>query len=214
MAFFNFFAKKNKPKCYAVLKKLQHETEYKEKILVRLEALEKISNATHNRQKEMVIQLEDLDASINGDTQGNIEPLMSVADIVYDFYCYSKRDESLSLQARMMWQSTTAALKKAGIEVLEPTGETFSYVLHVAHATVSEPGIPHECITETLKCGYVFGDKILRRATVIVNKYELERVDSDEMRLFSQNKALSNEPQIIADPQINPPTGADWEVIQ
>ena len=170
MAMFGFFAKKNKPKCEILRKKLQAEAAHRKTVLERFEGLEKIANAIDNRQKEMVIQLDELDATINEDSWMHFESLMSLADIIYDFFCYSKKDEAIDAQARMMWQSTTSALKKVGIEVLLPTGETFNYLLHMAHSTTSEPGIPNEIVSETLKCGYVFGDRILRRATVIVNR--------------------------------------------
>ena len=170
MAIFDFFTKKRIPVCDALQKKMQADEEHQKKIMERLGGLEKIANAIDNRQKEMIIQLEELDASINVNSDGHLEQLMALSDIIYDFFCYSRKDATIATQARMMWQGTISALKKAGMEVLEPTGDTFNYILHIAHGTTSEPDIPHECISETLKCGYVFGDRILRRATVIVNK--------------------------------------------
>ena len=170
MALLNFLTKKSKPVCVVLQKKLQADAEHRKKISGQLAALEKIAASIDNRQKEMVIQLEELDAFINEDSDGHFEPLMALSDIIYDLFCYSKKDANIAAQAQMMWQGATAALKKAGIEVLAPTGETFSYCLHVAHGTTSEPDIGHDCISETLKCGYVFGDRILRRAIVMVNR--------------------------------------------
>ena len=170
MAILNFFTKKSKPGCVALHKKLQADAEHRKKISEQLAALEKIATTLDHRQKEMIIQLEELDAFISEGSEGHFEPLMALSDIIFDFYCYSKKDANIAAQARMMWQGAAAALKKAGIEVLAPTGENFSYCLHIAHGTTSEPDIGHECISETLKCGYVFGDKILRRATVMVNR--------------------------------------------
>ena len=178
LAIFGFFAKKNNPECEVLQKKLQDAAEHSSKVLEHLNCLEKIAITIDNRQKEMVIQLDELDAVVNEDPQKQFEPLMALSDIIYDFFCYSKKDEAIIDQARMMWQGTTSALKKVGMEVVDPTGETFNYILHIAHSTTSEPDIPHECISETLKCGYVYGDKILRRATVIVNK-RMEEVHND-----------------------------------
>ena len=118
----------------------------------------------------MVIQMDELDASINSDSRAHAEQLMALSDIIYDFLCYTKQDAMNAAQANMMWQGSKASLKKADIEVLEPTGEAFNTLLHIAYDTTQKPDIPHERISETLKCGYFSGNRILRRATVIVNK--------------------------------------------
>ena len=170
MAILNFFAKKRKPVCDALQKKIHLDEEHQKKVLERLDGLEKIAKTIDNRQKEIVIQMEELDASINVNSDGHLEQLMALSDIIYDLFCYSKKDEAIAEQAKMMWQGSALALNKAGLEVLEPTGETFNYLFHIAHGTTSWPEFPHEHVSETLKCGYVFGDRILRRATVIVNK--------------------------------------------
>ena len=170
LAILDFFAKICGRRRVVLQEKLQAEEEHRKKVLKHLEGLEKIAIAIDNRQKEMVIQLEELDASVNEGSGGHFEPLMTLSDIIYDFFCYSKKDAAIAEQARMMWHGTTQSLKKAGLEVLEPTGETFNHCLHVAHGIISDPGTPHETVSETLKCGYVFGDRILRRATVVVNK--------------------------------------------
>ena len=170
MAIFDFFKKRGSSGSDAKQNKICADEEHRKKVLERLDGLEKTAMAIDNRQKEMILQLEELDASINGDSKVHFEQLMTLSDIIYDFFCYSKKDEAIAAQAKMMWQGTTAALKKAGIEVVEPTGKTFSFSLHIAHDTTSRPDIPHEWISETLKCGYVFGERILRRATVVVNK--------------------------------------------
>ena len=170
MAIFDFFSKRSKPEGGILQKKIQADEEFFKKFLERFDSLEKIALAVDNRQKEMIIQLEELDASINEDTKGHLEQLMSLSDIIYDFFSYSKKDESIAEQAKMMWLSSKAVLMKAGIEVLEPTCETFNHLLHIAHDTTSQLDIPDEYVYETLKCGYVFGEQILRRATVVVNK--------------------------------------------
>ena len=170
MAIFDFFTKRRRPEYEVLQKKIQTDEEVYKNFLARFDSLEKIALAINNRQKEMIIQLEELDASINGGSEGHFEQLIALSDIIYDFVIYSMKDESIAEQAKMMWLGSTAALKKAGIEVLEPTGETFNYLLHIIHGTTSRLCSPDECIYETLKCGYVYGDNILRRATVIVNK--------------------------------------------
>lgn len=131
--------------------------------------------AIESRQKEAVMQLEELDGLINdgfglNDAAGeSAGALLALADIVYDFYCYSKKTGGAD-QARMMWQAALLALKKDGLEALDPQeGDAFSYVLHVAHGALAKPGVPGGCVAETLNVGYVKGDRILRRAAVLVS---------------------------------------------
>ena len=172
MAFFNFFAKPKKTKCAVIKKEFQARAKHRQRVTDKLSSLEKIADTIDKRQREMVIQLDELDASISVDPRGQAEPLIMVADIVFDFFVYSKKDPVIWPQALMMWQGTMDALKKAGMEVLVPMGEPFNYNLHEAIGTTCEPGIPHGCVTDTLKCGYVQADRILRRAMVMVNKMD------------------------------------------
>ena len=167
---FNFFAKKHKPGCAFAKKKLRDEAEHRRQILERFKNLEKVIAAMDKRQKEMVIQLEELDSLMNEDTAKVSKSFLTLSDIIYDFYCYSKKDEHVSDQAHMMWQNAVSTLKKSDIEVVQPTGDVFNYHLHIAHSVTNDPEIPNEHVSETLKCGYVSNDTILRRATVMVNK--------------------------------------------
>ena len=173
LALFDFFKAKNNrrnPGCALLRKKLRMDEERYKNVMLRLDGLEKLEKTIDNRQKEMVIQMEELDATINDKSEAHLQQLMALSDIIYDFLCYSKQDEANAAQAKLMWQGSRAALKKADIEVLEPTGEPFNTLLHIAYDTTNMPDIPHESIAETLKCGYASGSNILRRATVVVNK--------------------------------------------
>ena len=141
------------------------------KIKKQLTELNNIVRKIEKTQRETVLQLDEIDATINEGTDRTISPIIDIADIVYDFYYFAHQDDVLKSQAQMMWNNTKKSLRSAGIDILEPTGEQFNYNLHEAHDTVSVSNILHEVITATWKCGYIHEGKILRRAAVVVNKY-------------------------------------------
>ncbi|MCL2285907.1 MAG: nucleotide exchange factor GrpE [Firmicutes bacterium] len=145
-------------------------------VLEQLTLLKDMVCRVENKQKEMVLQLEEIDEAINGGTEALLAPIVAMADIVYDFYYFSQKDAALSPQAQMMWGSVKENLSDAGVVLLEPINEYFNYNLHIAHSTVSYSNLPHECIIGTLKCGYVYENKILRRATVVVNRLTQEDI--------------------------------------
>ena len=174
----------------SMLERFDGIQEYSETILDRFERLEKAISTVDNRQKEMIIQLDEIDTCINESPEVLFASLMAVADIVYDFYCFSKHNQAIGPQAEMMWQGAVTALKKADITVLVPNGEIINYNLHIAHGTTNDPYIPHECIKDTLKCGYINEDKILRRATVMVNKLDTK---GSEPNIFAENVRNINE---------------------
>ena len=165
MTIFNLFKKKYLAKCIS----LPYD-ERDIKIIKQLAELKDMVSRIEKAQQETVLQLEEIDAAINEGTDITTSPLIDIADIVYDFYCFAHKDDALKVQAQMMWNNAKKILCSAGIDILEPTGEQFNYNLHEAHDTVADTDIPYETITATLRCGYIHEGKILRRATVVVNK--------------------------------------------
>ena len=164
MAIFDFLRKKQvtnqEPPCDADNKK----------ILEQLAELTNITYRVEKKQKEMIHQLEEIDEAIHEGAEGLHSSIMNIADIVYDFYYFTQNDTAVNPQAQMMWTSTKENLSDMGIIVLEPMGESFNYNLHIAHSMVADADLPNEYITEILKCGYIYEEKILRRAMVTVNK--------------------------------------------
>ena len=59
-------------------------------------------------------------------------------------------------------------LTKDGVEVIDPAGEAFDALEAQAVATVDDPGVPDETVSEVYQKGYKMGSKVLRPAMVTV----------------------------------------------
>ena len=147
--------------------------------LQRLETIENAIAAINNKQKEMVLQLDEIDAALNDGSDELIATTMAVSDNIFDFYCCVKNDMDLFSQAKMMWENTKKNLSAAKIAVIEPAGETYNDNLHTAYGVVSDSGMPHGYVSQTLKCGYIHNNKIVRRATVLVNRLSQEGLNNE-----------------------------------
>lgn len=60
------------------------------------------------------------------------------------------------------------ALKKDGVEVIDPAGEAFDALEAQAVATVEDASVPDETVAEVYQRGYKMGTKVLRPAMVTV----------------------------------------------
>jgi len=61
------------------------------------------------------------------------------------------------------------ALAKAGVERIEPTGQTFDAQAHEAVAARPEASAPSGQVLEVVQAGYRLGDRLIRPARVIVS---------------------------------------------
>jgi len=128
------------------------------------------------RQKETSIQLEEINDFLqnNGDEDALIDTLISLADTIGDFYFFAAadRDSPLFEQARMMWNGAKSAVEAVGLEVIDADNEQFDFRLHSAQSTEENIDMPNGYVIKTLKSGYIYRDKVIRRAAVIINKIE------------------------------------------
>ena len=168
MAFFNFFGKKTKQSIDTTAQNFNPGID--ERLAEINERLRKIEN----RQKETSLQLEEIDEFLQGG--GNepalVEAVIELSDIVGDFYYFAaaEADSPLLEQARMMLNAAKNAAEAAGLEIIEAGDESFDFRLHSAESTEQEDDMPNGHVIKTLKCGYIYRDKIIRRAVVVVNK--------------------------------------------
>jgi molecular chaperone GrpE (heat shock protein) len=134
------------------------------------------------RQKETSIQLEEIDEFLqNGRNETVlIDTLIALADTIGDFYFFAAADEDLPLfeQAQMMWNKTKSALEAVGLDVIDAGNEPFDFRFHSAESTEQDPEIPNGYVIKTLKFGYIYDDKVIRRAAVIINK--IDRIEKNE----------------------------------
>jgi len=127
-----------------------------------------------NRQKETGLQLEEIDGFLQGG--GNepalVDALIALTDTIGDFYYFAAadRDSPLYEQAMMMWNTAINAAEEAGLEMIDAACEPFDFSRHSVENVEQNDNIPNGYVIKTLKCGYVYRDEIIRRATVVVNK--------------------------------------------
>lgn len=71
---------------------------------------------------------------------------------------------------RMVFSQMESILKNDGLEKIKTAGEKFNPNLHDAVSSVVKEGYEESAIVEELKCGYKWGDRLLRPASVVVAK--------------------------------------------
>ena len=196
MPFLNFFRKNKKP---------QPEPGPVEKIVPIIdpsvnENLAEINERLRRietKQKETGLQLEEIDGFLQGDVAADaaetektlVEALIALADTIGNFYYFAdqgnrREDSSLFEQARMMWNAAKNAAETAGLGIIEAEREPFDFRFHSAESVERDGDLPNGYVIKTLKCGYVYKDEVVRRATVVVNKtgapnvaYQKEAID-------------------------------------
>ena len=133
------------------------------------------------RQKETSIQLEEIDSFLQdgGNETELINTLITLADIIGDFYYFAAADPNSPLfgQASMMWNKTKNAVEAVGLEIIDANNEPFDFHLHSAENAEQDVNIPNGYVIKTLKFGYMHQNEILRRAAVIINK--IEKTDNE-----------------------------------
>ena len=125
------------------------------------------------KQKETSLQLEGIDDFLhnNGNETVLVDALIALADTIGDFFYYAVAAAPSPLfdQAQMMWNAVKNAAGTAGLEIIDAENEPFDFRLHSAESTDQDDGMPNGYVIKTLKCGYVYREKVIRRAAVIVN---------------------------------------------
>ena len=138
------------------------------------ERLRKIENI----QKETSLQLDAMDEALHGSADDSenekalVDVLITLMDTIGDFFHYaaSVSDTALYEQARMMWDSAINTAKTTEVQIINPFNEPFNFLLHSAESADHDINLPNGYVIKTLKCGFIYREKIVRRASVIVNK--------------------------------------------
>lgn len=137
-----------------------------EEILEILDDLEKDKNAINALQKKDRESEKEIDRLLNA--------ILELADSLEDIYSYAIRFGHKALQEQMSieWKRIGDILNQYGIHRLEGIGTLFTSSLYVAKAVEENQDIPHAEILEILRSGYMYKDRILRKAEVVVNRRE------------------------------------------
>jgi molecular chaperone GrpE (heat shock protein) len=129
-----------------------------------------------NKQKEMNIQLEEIDEFLQngGKETVLVDTLIALADTIGDFYFFAagNRDSPLFEQAQMMWNNAKNAVESVGLKIIDASNEPFDFRFHSVESAEQDMDIPNGYVIKTLKFGYIYRDEVVRRAAVIINKIE------------------------------------------
>jgi len=129
------------------------------------------------KQKEMSMQMDDITDILQDILQDGTDAAADAAThlfgMIFDFcaYCEDGGDDMLIEQAQVMQREAAKIMDRAGFRVIEPRcGLPFDVNLHTADSAENKAGLPDGVIVRVLSPGFVRGDKILRRAAVVVNR--------------------------------------------
>ncbi|MCL2139011.1 MAG: nucleotide exchange factor GrpE [Treponema sp.] len=129
------------------------------------------------RQKETNLQIEEIDSHLqsDGDETVFVNALISLADIIGDFYYFASEDKDSPLfeQAQMMWNTAKNKAETVGLSIIDAADEPFDANIHSIKDTEWDDNLPTGFVVKTLKCGFIFKDAVIRRAAVIINKQEI-----------------------------------------
>lgn len=136
------------------------------------EAILSVLYRMENRQKEAMLLMEDIEYTLQEETgDGLLQALISVLDTVYDFVLFAEDsgNGALSKQAAMMFSHARRSAAASGLTVVCVKGIAFDRNLHTIAATEQRHGVQSGHILQTLRCGYIHHDKIVRLAEVLVS---------------------------------------------
>jgi len=174
MALFNFFNKKAK-QYDELINKNTAIIKYLEKINEQLNEQSERLHKIDLKQKETSLQIEEINDFIQNNSENDfIDALIDLVDSIGDFYYFSAADTESPLheQAQMMWNTAIITVRSTGLDIIEAENEQFDFRFHSVECTEQDNDIPNGYIIKTLKCGYIYKDKIIRRASVVLNKIE------------------------------------------
>lgn len=158
------------------------EKDVLEKIDQKLEKVDKVAKM----QQKSYHALEDLLETIEqqqeeamqkgNHTQSFLASMMSLLDLFdeIDRFCYTSEQEVLRQQFKLQRDKVQVILAKVGITRIDYTLEKqlFDASIHSAVQTVCEHEKEDQEITQVLKSGYIYEQKVIRKAQVIVNTRE------------------------------------------
>ncbi|MBQ8444549.1 MAG: nucleotide exchange factor GrpE [Clostridia bacterium] len=84
----------------------------------------------------------------------------------------SINDENVLIGVEMIENKILNALESLGVEKMETVGQKFDHNKHEAIAQYRDESQENDVILEEYQAGYIFNDKVIRYAKVIVNKKE------------------------------------------
>lgn len=118
-----------------------------------------------NYRKRTAKQMLENTGTVRGDTIAQILP-------VYDNFERAvnaeSTDETYKAGVQMIFTQMGEAMKKLGVEIIDPTGEVFDPNVANAVSQIEDPELGENIVAQTFQKGYKIGGKIIRYAMVVV----------------------------------------------
>ena len=97
----------------------------------------------------------------------NLIPVVDDFERTID-YATNNGETGLLDGTKAVYNKLVDALKKGGVEVLNPEGEAYNALEAQAVQMMSDPSVPDETVATVLQKGFKMGSKVLRPAMVVV----------------------------------------------
>ena len=97
----------------------------------------------------------------------NLIPVVDDFERTID-YATNNGETGLLDGTKAVYNKLVDALKKGGVEVLNPEGEAYKALEAQAVQMISDPSVPDETVATVLQKGFKMGSKVLRPAMVVV----------------------------------------------
>ncbi|MDZ7766325.1 MAG: nucleotide exchange factor GrpE [Melioribacteraceae bacterium] len=82
----------------------------------------------------------------------------------------SENSDSLKKGIELVYEKFTRTLKELGVEKIEAKGKDFDFNLHEALMQKEVEGVPPHTVVDEIEPGYMYKDKVIRHAKVIVSQ--------------------------------------------
>ena len=140
-----------------------------------------------SRQDEMVMAVEDLIEGLQEQNEINAEAIAGkekeinalvsamivAADYTEDFYNYAKEagNQEILEQARFFWNALNKKFSSAGLTRIADENTSADPVYnHISAVEISDEIFKPGVIIKTLRSGYVYRGKVIRKSEVVVSK--------------------------------------------
>jgi molecular chaperone GrpE len=110
----------------------------------------------------------DIAASSSRARAGLIRELLPVVDNLERALANAPADDPMGEGVRLVLMDLNGVLARAGVEAIEPKGETFDPNVHEALTTRQEEGVEAGIVLDVVEKGYKGADQVIRPARVIV----------------------------------------------
>lgn len=158
--------KEKKSKDSKKVRELEEKVESLEKQLAETKDMLLRTAAEYDNFKKREIANREKSANfVKGDT---IKALLPSIDNISRAMAADESSPEYAKGVAMTIKGLTDALKKLGLEEINPVNEPFDVNLHQAVMRVEDDSVGENIVVEVLQTGYMLGDNVLRHAMVKV----------------------------------------------